>query len=73
MYLKTDKDIVNFINKLKTLDGATNYDGTASAQVIFVLDNGKTLRFGITDDDVTDSPGLWFDQYEGLLIEDSEE
>ncbi|MCD6301058.1 MAG: hypothetical protein J7L82_03195 [Staphylothermus sp.] len=68
MYLKNNQDIFNFIKKLKLLDGAINYDGDASIQVLFILSNGKTLRFGITDDDVTDKPGLWVDQYKGLLL-----
>ncbi len=43
------------------------YDGDASCQVIFKLANGRTLRFGVTDDDVADHPGLmWIDQYGGL-------
>jgi hypothetical protein len=57
---------VEFIQHLKTLDGAIPYDGDASCQVVFKLANGKTLRIGVTDDDVTDQPGLWADQYEGL-------
>lgn len=52
--------------ELKKLDGAISYDGDASVQVVFKLANGKTLRIGVTDDDVADRPGLWCDQYEGL-------
>ena len=59
---------VDFIRRLKTLDGAIPYDGDASVQVVFKLANGKTLRIGVTDDDVADRPGLWCDQYPGLLI-----
>lgn len=56
---------VGFIDLLKKLDGAVSYDGDASFQVVFKLKNGKTLRFGITDDDIG-SGFLWVDQYEGL-------
>ncbi len=51
---------------LKTLAGAINYDGDASSQVVFKLENGRTLRFGVTDDDCAATPGLWVDQYDGL-------
>lgn len=61
-------DGVSFIQRLKALDGAIPYDGDASAQVVFRLANGKTLRIGVTDDDVAEEPGLWCDQYEGLPI-----
>lgn len=58
----------DFIRDLKKLDGAIPYDGDASVQVVFILANGKTLRFGITDEDISDG-NLWFDQYPGLLNE----
>ena len=61
-------DANDFIDKLKKLDGAIGYDGSCSSQVVFRLANGKTLRIGITDDDCTDTPGIWCDQYEGLGI-----
>ena len=57
-----------FIAELKKLDGAIDYDGDCSCQVIFRLANGKTLRIGITDDDVAARLGLTCDQYEGLAI-----
>lgn len=58
----------NFIAELKKLDGAIKYDGDASVQVMFKLANGKTLRIGITDDDVAERKGIWCDQYQGLAI-----
>lgn len=55
------------IEQLKTLRGAISYDGDASCQVVFLLANGDTLRFGVTDDDVAEHPGsMWLDQYTGL-------
>jgi hypothetical protein len=60
---KTGLKIVDY---LLTLDGAMPYHGDASWQVIFKLANGKTLRLGVTDDDVAQVKGLWIDQYEGL-------
>ena len=59
---------IDFIDKLKKLDGAIPYDGDCSSQVIFRLANGKTLRIGITDDDVAETKGIWCDQYTGLAI-----
>lgn len=54
---------IDLIQQLKKLDGAISYDGDASVQVIFQLKSGKTLRFGVTDDDVTENPGvMWIDQ-----------
>lgn len=58
---------LDLITKLKGLEGAISYDGDASCQVVFMLTNGKTLRFGVTDDDVG-SGMLWVDQYEGLAL-----
>lgn len=64
-----------FLCALKKLDGAIEYDGNASVQVVFKLTNGKTLRIGITDEDVaidhSSTLGLWCDQYEGLPIKGS--
>lgn len=60
---------MSLIHKLKQLDGAISYDGECSTQVVFELKNGKTLRIGITDDDVAEVPGIWCDQYQGLLGE----
>ena len=57
-----------FIDKLKKLDGAIEYDGSCSSQVIFRLANGRTLRISRTDDDVAVTPGLHCDQYEGLAL-----
>ena len=59
---------LSLIRLLKGCEGAIDYDGSASSQVLFMLANGKTLRFGVTDDDVTDKPGLWVDQYPGLAL-----
>ena len=61
-------DSEDFIEELKKLDGAIDYDGDCSTQVIFKLTNGKTLRIGMTDDDVAKRIGFWCDQYEGLTI-----
>ena len=66
MFIKNNQDALDFITKLKTFNGAIEYDGDASVQVAFLLANGKTLRFGTTDDDVARELGLWFDQYPGL-------
>lgn len=63
----SDPEAGNLIAALKKFDGAINYDGDASSQVMFQLANGKTLRIGITDDDVGTGK-LWVDQYQGLAI-----
>ncbi len=59
-------DGIDLIQELKKVDGAIPYDGNASCQVVFLLKNGKTLRFCVTDDDVAMHKGLVIDQYEGL-------
>lgn len=66
--MKQMVDLGDFFSKLKKLDGAVDYDGDCSTQVVFRLANGKTLRIGNTDDDCSDNPGIWCDQYEGLAI-----
>lgn len=65
---------IELINILKTLDGAISYDGECSTQVAFRLKNGRTVRFGVTDEDVTpiESQGLWVDQYAGLAVEEGD-
>jgi len=68
MWIKNTGDACDFIDKLKKLDGAINLDGECSAQVLFELKNGKTLRIGITDDDVATELGLWADQYVHRLL-----
>ncbi len=50
------------VNDLKRLDGAIDYDGTESAQVVFRLANGRTLRVCYGE------LGLTCDQFEGLQI-----
>lgn len=62
-------DNSDLISRLKRLAGAISYDGECSSQVVFKLANGKTLRIGITDTDVAETPGIWCDQYEGLFKE----
>lgn len=59
---------LSIIDELKKMDGAIDYDGDCSCQVVFKLANGKTLRFYVTDDDVAEVKGLRIDQYEGLPI-----
>ena len=58
------------IENLKRFEGAINYDGSCSAQVMFQLANGKTLRFCSTDDDCGNAK-LHVDQYPGLAIKDA--
>jgi hypothetical protein len=60
---------VAFVQHLKALPGAIPYDGDASCQVAFRLANGEVLRIGVTDEDITDTPGLWADSYPGLFGE----
>ncbi len=55
---------VDFIRRLKKLPGARNCDGEASSQVYFELACGQTIRIGVTDPDVTDTPGLWVDGWQ---------
>jgi len=61
-----------FVDELKKLPGAVQYDGDASVQVAFLLANGKVLRIGITDEDVAARPGLWCDNFPGLAIGNSQ-
>lgn len=60
----------DIICHLKRMDGAMEYDGSCSSQVIFKLTNGKTLRFCVCDDDVAgdsiEHQGLQIDQFGGL-------
>ncbi len=62
----TDSQAVDLILLLQKIPGAIDYSGECSIQVVIPLKNGEWLRIGITDDDVADTKGLWFDQYEGL-------
>ncbi len=68
MWIKRTEDACKFIGKLQRLDGAINFDGDCSCQVMFELKNGKTLRIGVTDDDVTNELGIWVDQYGELAL-----
>jgi len=55
-------DRLIFLDELKTLPGAIDYDSDCCSQVVFKLANGKNLRIGYDED------GLWCDNYEGLKI-----
>jgi hypothetical protein len=57
---------ISLIEELKKVKGAVPYDGSASCQVLLPTTDNKYLRVGITDDDVAETPGIWFDYYEGL-------
>lgn len=57
-------DPVAFIDELKRLPGALEYNGDASCQVCFYLHDGSVLRIGSTDADV--GRELWADKYDGL-------
>jgi hypothetical protein len=59
----------DLIRLLKKVPGAVSYDGDCSVQVVLPLEGGGHIRVGITDDDVAEVQGLWFDQYGGLLGE----
>ena len=59
------KDI-QLIEELKKITGALSYDGDASCQVLLPTKDGKYLRVGVTDDDVVEKPGIWFDYYKVL-------
>lgn len=58
--MKADKEI-ELIHRLKSIEGAKCNDGEASVQVFIPLKNGTYLRLGVTDDDVAEEEGLWFD------------
>ncbi len=62
----TNYQACELIQHLKKIKGSVCYDGDASVQVVVPLIDGTWLRVGITDDDVAERPGLWFDFYEGL-------
>jgi hypothetical protein len=62
----SDEKALELIMLLKKVPGAVSYDGDASVQVAFHLNNGEILRIGITDNDVSEGRGLWFDDYKGL-------
>ena len=57
------KQGMDLIYELKKLDVARSHDGECSLQVGFELQDGRFLRFGVTDDDVAgDSVGkMWVD------------
>jgi hypothetical protein len=57
---------VSLIQELKKVKGAISYDGDCSTQVLLPTTDNKYLRVGVTDDDVAEKPGIWFDYYEGL-------
>ncbi len=44
------------IAKLKTMEGAMDYDGVISEQVAFELKDGRLLRFCVTDADASETP-----------------
>lgn len=52
---------LELIRLLKRVIGSSNHDGDCSAQVLLPLMNGRFLRVGITDPDVAECEGLWFD------------
>ena len=57
---------ISLIEELKKVKGAVSYDGDCSTQVLLPTTDNKYLRVGITDDDVAETPGIWFDYHEGL-------
>jgi len=63
---------IEFIEELKQIKGAIQYDGDASVQVLLPQKDGRTLRVGVTDDDVSDGK-LWWDHYKGLFGEIQQE
>ena len=65
----TDEQANDLIHFLKQVPGAVSYDGEVSSQVVLPLKNGGHIRIGITDSDVAEEQGLWFDKYEGLKLE----
>jgi len=65
----TNEQAVELIELLKKVPGAVSYDGDASCQVVLPLNTGGHVRVGITNDDVAQVQGLWFDQYEGFNSE----
>ena len=58
-------DVTKFIEQLKKIEGAIDYDGNYSTQVMFKLANGKNLRIGIGDEENSE---IFCDQFEGLGI-----
>ena len=57
---------IELIYQLLKVKGAINYSSDASMQVLLPTEDGKYLRVGVTDDDVAEVKGIWFDYYEGL-------
>lgn len=68
----SNHDTIALIQELKKVKGAKNYDGDASTQVLLPTNDGRFLRVGQTDDDVTDNPTIWFDYYVGFNNEITE-
>lgn len=62
------KDQLNLIYELKKIDGAISYDGECSVQVKIPTKDGNYLRVGITDPDVSNESGIWWDYYPGLQL-----
>jgi len=55
---------LGLINQLAHLSGRDLFLGECSTQAVFRLADGRTLRFGVTDDDVSICPGrMWVDVY----------
>ena len=58
---------IELIEELKKVNGALPYDGDASVQVLLPTIDGRILRVGVTDNDVSEAPDkVWFDYYKGL-------
>ena len=63
--MEIEKNEFKFLKELLEIEGAFDYSGNCSSQVVIPKKNGGFIRIGITDDDVG-SGKLWFDNYEGL-------
>ena len=67
--IKNPEKIFDLIRVLKQVEGALNYDGDASIQVLLPLKGGGCIRIGSTDNDLTDTPdSVWVDRYDGLAF-----
>jgi hypothetical protein len=56
------EEVSEFLKRLAELPTADLFQGECSVQIRFKLANGQTLRIGVTDSDVAETPdAIWAD------------
>ncbi len=63
-YVNPHAGEIRLIDLLMKFPGWRNFSGDTSVQALFIIPLLRMgFRVGITDDDVTQRPGIWFDIY----------